>query len=229
MQAVILAAGMGTRMRPLTYDIPKAMLPIKGRPILEYTIEFLPKNISEIIIVVNYLGEHIKKHFGSEFKGKKIKYVMQEKLNGTGGAILSCKDLLSDKFLVVMGDDLYSHHDLELLSNENNAVLAFEVEDSSRFGVLKTDVNGNLMEIIERPHSGEIKLVNVGAYIIEKSFFNYPLVAISETEFGLPQTLSLMAKDQPVKVIKTNMWHPIGKPEDLEQAEKELDKFLASK
>jgi NDP-sugar pyrophosphorylase family protein len=226
MQAVILAAGLGTRMRPLTYDIPKAMLPLRGKPILHYTISFFPEEIKEVIIIVNYLGEHIKKYFGDSYLGKKIIYVTQKELNGTGGAILSCKDILDEKFLVVMGDDLYSHHDLELLAKENNAVLAFEVEDSSRFGVLKTDAEGNLLEIVERPHSGEIKTVNIGAYVIEKKFFDYPLVAISETEFGLPQTLSLMAKDCPVKVMKTKMWCPVGKPEDLEKAEKELDKFL---
>lgn len=226
MQAVILAAGLGTRMRPLTYDIPKAMLPLKGKPILHYTISFLPEEVDEVIIVVNYLGEHIKNYFGTSYLGKKIIYVIQEKLNGTGGAIFSCKKLLGKKFLVVMGDDIYSRNDLKLLTGEKTAVLAYEVENSERFGVLKTDADGNLLEIVEKPHSGEIKTVNIGAYIIEKEFFDYPLVAISETEFGLPQTLSLMAKKNPVKVLKTNMWLPIGKPEDLEKAEKELDKFL---
>ncbi len=213
-------------MRPLTHDIPKAMLPLKGKPILHYTISFFPEEIDEVIIIVNYLGEYIKKYFGNSYLGKKIIYVTQEELNGTGGAIFSCKNLLGEKFLVVMGDDLYSRNDLEILTGEKNAVLAYEVENSERFGVLKTDADGNLLEIVEKPHSGEIKTVNIGAYVIEKEFFGYPLVAISETEFGLPQTLSLMAKDYPVKVIKTKLWHPIGKPEDLEKAEQVLDQFI---
>ena len=71
MQAVILAAGKGTRMRPLTYDIPKPMLPIKGKPVLEYTLSFLPDDIDEVIIVVNYLGKHIKKYFGGRVERKK--------------------------------------------------------------------------------------------------------------------------------------------------------------
>ena len=63
MQAIILAAGKGTRMRPLTYDMPKAMLPVKGKPVLEYTISFLPEEIDEIIIVINHLGDQIKNYF----------------------------------------------------------------------------------------------------------------------------------------------------------------------
>lgn len=231
MQAVILAAGKGTRMRPLTYDIPKPMLPLKGRPIIEHTMSFLPNCVDEIIIVINYLGKHIEDYFGSEYNGKKITYVFQENLNGTGGALHSCKDVLRDKFMVVMGDDLYHRDDLERISRQDLAVLAFEAEDPRPFGVFQIDGQGNLVSIMEKPQTVESNLVNTAAYTLDKRFFDYklvPLSGVNKDEFGLPQTLVSVAKDYPVKILRAKAWHSIGKPEDLEEAERVLDKFIES-
>lgn len=227
MQCVILAAGKGTRMRPLTYDIPKPMLPLKGKPILEYTLAALPKEIDEVIFVVNYLGEHIQKYFGMEWKGRKIHYVLQEELNGTGGAIHSCKHLLKEDFLVLMGDDLYCRNDLKNICDNGLAILALEVENPKRFGVFKLDKEGNLVDIIE--NKSEIKgkqLINAAAYKLNKKFFGYSLVSISETEYGLPQTLVKVAQDFPVKILKAREWFPIGFPEDIEKAEEVIHKFI---
>jgi NDP-sugar pyrophosphorylase family protein len=226
MQAVILAAGKGTRMRPLTHDIPKAMLPLKERPILHYTLSFLPDSVDEVIIVVNYLGEHIRKYFGENYLGKKIKYVVQKKLNGTGGAIHSCKNFLNGRFMVLMGDDLYYKKDLEKLLKYDLAALGCKVPDPRRFGVFKIDENGNLISIIEKPETLENKLANIGAYMLNKKFFVYDLVPVNEKEFGLPQTLVRVAKDYPVKILRAKHWHPVGYPEDLKKAEEILDKFL---
>ncbi len=212
-------------MQPLTYDIPKAMLVVKGKPILEYTIDFLPKEIDEVIIVVNHLGEQIREYFGECFNGRKIKYIMQEKLNGTGGALQACKDQLSGKFMVVMGDDLYYKNDLEKILSHDLAILAYEVEDSTKFGVLKTDIQGRLTEIIEKPKVKERALISTNAFVLNDKFFDYELVQISETEFGLPQTLARMAKDHPVDILKATQWLPVGYPEDIEKAEKVIDKF----
>ncbi len=213
-------------MRPLTFTTHKDMLPINGRPIMEYTMEFLPDEITEVIIVVNYLGDQIRNHFKDGFRGRKMKYVNQDKLNGTGGAIHACKDLLEDKFLVVMGDDLYYKKDLEKVLKEDLAILASEVDDPTRFGVLKTDEKGNLIEIIEKPQIKERSLISTNAFSLNKKFFDYELVPISDKEFGLPQTLAKMAKDYPVKILKATYWQPIGYPEDLKKAEEELPKFL---
>lgn len=226
MQAVILAAGKGTRMRPLTYDIPKPMLLIRGKPVLEYTLSFLPDEIDEVIIVVNYLGEHIKKYFGEKWKGRRIKYVFQSELNGTGGALHTCKYLVNEKFLVVMGDDLYYKKDLENMMKEDLAILAQEVDDPSRFGVLKTDENGKLIEIVEKPKMEGKGLVSTNAFILNKIFFDYDLVPVSDTEYGLPQTLAVMAKDYPIKVMKTTRWMAVGCPEDIEKAQTEIEKFI---
>jgi len=228
MQAVILAAGKGTRMQPLTYDIPKAMLPIKGKPVLEYTLDFLPEEIDEVIIVINHLGDQIKNYFGDEWKGRKIKYITQETLNGTGGAVRICKDLVKGKFMVVMGDDLYYKNDLKKLLDYDLAILACEVEDSARFGILETNESGDLIEIIEAPHAEGRALTSTNAFILNEKFFDCELVPkkIGDIEFGLPQMLAKMAKEYPVKILRSTRWFPIGFPEDLTKAEEVIDKFI---
>jgi len=225
MQCVILAAGRGVRMGNLTNDTPKPMLKINGKPILEYILANLPNEISEIIIVLGYKGEIIKSYFKDLYQDKKIRYVVQNELNGSGGALHSAKEFLRDKFLVLNADDLYGKSDLEkFIANDPPAILAKEVENSGRFGVLKTDDNGCLLEIIEAPKKNYGNLINTGAYLLNNNFFDYELVKkstqISEKELGLPQTMMKMNKDYKIKVAKAKFWRPIGYPEDISKAEK---------
>lgn len=226
MQAVILTAGRGKRMKNLTDKSNKNMLKVKGKPILKYKLDFLPKEIDEIIFVIGYFGDQIKKMFGDRYKGKKIKYVLQKKLNGTGGAIHKAKKMLKGKFLVMYGDDLYHREDLEAVMKNDLAVLAREIDDVTRFGILKTDKNGNLIEIIEKPKKSKSKLAAVGVFMLNPIFFKYKLVPIGGGEFGLPQTLATIAKDHPIKIVKARHWHPIGHPEDIKSAEKVIKKFV---
>lgn len=226
MQIVILAAGRGTRMKELTDEIPKPMLKIKNKPILEYKLETLPQEITEVIFVVGYKGSKIEEYFGNEFDGRKISYVIQENLNGTGGALWLVKDLVEEKFIVMMGDDLYYPDDVLKLIKYDRAILACETDSPSQFGVFKIDKDENLLEIIEKPTNPVGNLINTGLYVLTKNFFDYELVAISETEFGLPQTIVKMAKDLPVKIVKTDKWQPIGNPQDLKQAHNLLKTFF---
>ncbi|MDP1846078.1 MAG: sugar phosphate nucleotidyltransferase [Candidatus Moranbacteria bacterium] len=227
MQAVILAAGKGTRMRPLTYDIPKPILPVNGRPLLEYILDAVPDQVEEIILVINYLGDHIREHFKDSYKGKKIIYVRHDELDGTGGAVFCVKDLIKGDFLVLNGDDLYLKSDIEKLCAEDFAVLGWEVEDPRKYGVIKTNKEGNLVDIIEKPDSFEFKLINTGAMVLNRDFFNYDLVRITEKEFGLPQTLAKMADKHKIKVITATEWMSVGSPEDLEKAQTEIKKFVS--
>src|SRR3989344_973167 len=226
MQAVILAAGRGVRMGHLTDHCPKPMLLIGGRPKLEYSLRALPEAITEVILVVGYRGYTIRAYFGASFGWRTIRYAEQRELNGSGGAVHLVKDMLDDRFLVLMGDDLYLKEDLERLIQYELAILVCEREDSGQFGVLETDTSGRLLRIIERPHPPEYTLVNTGAYILNKEFFEYPLVPISEKEYGLPQTLMQMRDTYDIAVERTKTWFPIGSPEALEQAEEAIDDFV---
>src|SRR3990167_6634769 len=115
MQAVILAAGRGTRMRELTESTPKALLEVAGRPLLEYAFDALPEAVDEVILVVEYLGGSIHDRFGPDYFGKRLLYVEMEELHGTAAALWMAKDILSagggsasggqDRFLILPGDD----------------------------------------------------------------------------------------------------------------------------
>lgn len=228
MQAVILAAGRGVRMGKLTENTPKPMLELFGKPMLEWKLEMLPKAIDEVIFVIGYHGNQVEKHFGGQWKGLKITYVVQDELNGSGGAMFLVKDMLKGKALVTMGDDLYHPADLERLTHENIAVLGLEVENAEQYGLLETNAEGNLLKITERPHGRSTGIVNAAAYIFDEKFFRYPLIPISEKEYGLPQTLAEMGKEYPVKVVMATAWQPVGRPEDIEKGEAFLKKYWHS-
>ncbi len=120
MKCVILAAGEGVRMRPLTLVTPKPMIRVLGKPILEHIINDLPEKIDHIIIVVGYLGDQVIGYFGDRCARGKIDYVFQAEKKGTFHALSLCKDLLNDeKFLMLYADDLHGRENLEKCVNIN--------------------------------------------------------------------------------------------------------------
>lgn len=213
-------------MGDLTMATTKPMLRIKGRPILEHKINALPKKITEVIFVVGYHSMQIISHFKRYFGGRRIIYVFQSNLNGTGGALHLAKSILRDKFLVMMGDDLYTKKDLNNLLKHELAILGYEVDDPSKFGVIKSNKKGHMVDVIEKPKNMKKALANVGVYVLNRNFFNYDLVSIGNGEYGLPQTMAKMAIDHEIKIEKANAWHPIGNPDDLKKAEKIIHNYV---
>lgn len=224
MQAVLLAAGRGTRLQPITKEIPKPMVEVNGKNLLERNIDLLPREIDEIIIVIGYLGGIIKAYFGNKYKNRKIIYVEQKELLGTGHALYICRDFLGKKFLVMMGDDIYSKEDIEKCLKNDWAILTQEMEGGVSGGAIKLDENKNLKLIQEGFHQEKKVLVNTGLYVLQKEFFDYDLVPIKDgKEFGLPQTLVKVAQDYPVKVEKASFWLQVGDLEQLKKARKTVD------
>lgn len=227
MQAVILAAGRGKRMGELTNSTPKPLLEINGRPILEYTLANLPREIDEVILVIGYHGQKIKNRFGAKHQGREIQYLWQMSNSGTGGALFQINKALRGKFLVLMGDDLYHHDDLKKIVRHDLAVLVKEVNEPSRFGVIEIDERGHLIQIVERPANPKGNLVNAGAYVLDKRIFDYPLVPVYDgKEFGLPQTLAQMADRHKIKVEKAEFWHANTNSEDLAAAAEIVKKYF---
>jgi bifunctional UDP-N-acetylglucosamine pyrophosphorylase/glucosamine-1-phosphate N-acetyltransferase len=213
-------------MGDLTKETPKPMLRVQGKPLLEHHLDFLPDAIDEVIFVIGYLGEQIRDYFGDEWNGRTIRYIEQQELNGTAGAIHQVKELLCGKFLVTMGDDLYSKKDLERLIEYPVAILGKYFDDAAAFGIMTKDEHDNLLAVVERPHGFASGLINTAAYALTPDFFDYDPVQFSEMEYGLPQTLAVMAKDIPVKVVEASEWCPVGKPEDIAVAERFLEQAL---
>lgn len=230
MQAIILAAGRGERLRPLTDKAPKPLLKVAGKPILEHNISQLPSKVNEVILVVNYLKEQIEDYFGKEFNGKKISYIEQKEIKGTAHALWACKDYLKDeKFIAMNGDDFYCQEDMLKCLDYDFCVLAKEIQNPKHCAALEIDENNFLKNIIENCDNPKSSLVNTGFCILDKRIFDYDMVHWSDKEFGLPQTIVKMSKDYPVKVIKARCWFPIGYPEDLKKAEEWLIANLENK
>ena len=209
-------------MKELTEGTPKPMIRVFGKPLLEHKIDMLPDEIDEVILVVGYLGPQIREHFGEEWKGRKMKYVDQTELNGTWGAVSQAKHLLNEKFLVTMGDDLYGKEDIATLMKSEHGVLAKHSGEPTLAAMLRANETGHLTEITEKPASPEIGLINTGAYLLTPKFFSYEPIPVNETEFGLPQTMAVMAKDHPIKIHLADAWLQVSRPEDIPKAEEFL-------
>lgn len=227
MQAVILAAGKGTRMGALTESMPKAMLPVAGKPLLEHKIEMLPPVIDEVILVIGYYGGVIHDHFGGSFNGKRILYVEQETFDGTGGALWRAKDILKDRFLVLMADDLYSPGDLKTLAAQREwTLLVAKTDGGASGGAVVTDAKHNITEVTEGQHrSGALTSTN--AFLLDTRLFDQPMVAKTRDseEFGLPQTVAAAAHTLrlPFLALPATSWIQISSPDDILRAEREID------
>ena len=181
-QAVVLAGGKGMHMRPFTYEMPKGLFPVGGKPVLEYVVELLRENdIRDIVFSLGHLGEKIKDHFGDGKKfGVKISYVWEKKETGTGGALVLAKDHINtDTFLVVYGDNLIDINLSDLITFHNDqevvATIALtSVIDPSAFG--EVILHGTkITQFIEKPKKGSQKsqLINCGLYVFEKEIFDF--------------------------------------------------------
>jgi NDP-sugar pyrophosphorylase family protein len=221
MKAVILAAGRGKRMNDLTEDIPKPMLTVGGKNLLQWKIDFLPEEIEEVILVVGYLKEKIIDFFGKEYNGKKITYVVMEELNGTASALWLCKEHLQEKFLVLMGDDLYGRKDIRDICKYDWAIGVEPANKNFKAGRI-IEENGNLIDVSE---NGGVPgdLINTGLYVLQPELFNYEMRQIPNgKEFGLPQTLNNLVKDFDIKIVDVKAWIRITSPEDIKIAENRM-------
>src|SRR3989344_9013022 len=145
MKTLILCGGLGTRLRSVVSDVPKAMAPIGGKPFLMYQIDWLKKfNLTEIILCVGYLKDHIKNYFGNgSLFGVKITYSEEEALLGTGGAIKNAEKLLNNEAFIVLNGDTYAKIDFTKLIDFHNKKKSkytlglTKVADTSRYGIVK--------------------------------------------------------------------------------------------
>lgn len=220
-QAVILAAGKGTRMLPLTETRPKPMQEVLGKNLIEWKLEALPQPVEEVVMVIGYQGEQIQNYFGDTWMGRTIRYATQKELNGTAGALWAAREFLHDRFLVMMGDDLYAAEDIARMTEHDWAIGAQEIVRQEVGGEILTNEDGTFAGMHEQKHFVERGLMNTGLYMLTHEIFAHDPVPIggSSTEFGLPHTLAALAKKTPVVVVKATKWLQVTTPEDLRRAE----------
>lgn len=222
MKAIILAAGEGIRMRPLTLTKPKPLIVVAGKTLLHRLVETFPETITELILVVGYLSEQIKRHCGNELLGKKITYVTQEKKEGTFPALELCKPYLAsdESFCILYADDLVDRKTIEDCIAHKFSIAVQEAEKPERFGVVSLNEDGSVLEIEEKPESPASNLITTSVSVLTPEIFNYQPQQHKNGEYYLSSAINRLAKKHKVMAVQTNFWFPIGTPEDLKRAEK---------
>jgi mannose-1-phosphate guanylyltransferase len=178
MKAVILAGGLGKRLRPLTSNKPKPMLPLGGKPILLHVINWVKKNdIKEIVLCVSYLHKTIEDYFGDGKKfGVKIEYAISSKPLATAGQLKTAEKFIDDTFVCVYGDTLLDFNLKNMIRQHKEkksfvTMSLYEYKTNIRYGVIDTKNNGNVSAWNEKP---EIKAkVNIGCYVMEPATLGF--------------------------------------------------------
>lgn len=225
--AVILAAGKSTRTYPITLDLPKGLLKVLNKTILERTLDELEGIVHEVYIVVAHKKEMIQQHLGKQYKNITIRFVEQAEISGTGGAILQLQpELQGKRFLVINGDDLYKQSDIVRLLEHEYAVLAQKVSEPSQFGVFTVDGTGKLTGLIEKPQKNMGNLVNTGCYLMDDKIFEHELVKSPRGEYEITDYLLYLATTYQVQVVVVQQyWLALGYTWDLLKANRFLLKY----
>jgi mannose-1-phosphate guanylyltransferase len=182
LKAVILVGGEGTRLRPLTYDIPKPMVPICGKPFVEYQLDLMKRyGVDEVIFSLGYKPDSFDNHFGDGSRiGMKIHYVVEDEPLGTGGAIKNVEDYLDDEAFFVFNGDILSDFNLKEIMDihtENKAACTLAltpVDNPTIYGVVEYDDNNCIRKFTEKPKPEEIRsnMINAGLYVMNRSVLN---------------------------------------------------------
>ena len=229
-EAIILAGGLGTRLRKVIKYIPKPMADINSKPFLEYLLLYLEKQgIERVILAVAYKWEVIKKYFGGKYNDIEILYSIEDHPLGTGGAIRQAIDFAEGEDVFVFNGDTFFNIDLNKFfefhkSKNSNLSLALRyVGNTDRYGIVKIDENFRIVAFLEKKLADE-GLINAGNYLINKKFF---------LSFNLPRKFSF-ERDFLEKYYKTYSFYgfpfeayfiDIGIPDDYERAKKDFRRF----
>ncbi|MDD1672959.1 MAG: NTP transferase domain-containing protein [Methanomicrobiales archaeon] len=221
-QAVILAAGEGSRIRPLTWSRPKAMIPVANVPIIGHVINSLVENgIRSIIVVVGYRREQVMNYLATlEIP---IQVVVQDKQLGTAHALQCAESNVKEDFIVLPGDNWINPGSIAKIKGERNAMLVKEHERPTNFGVVEIE-NGNVTRIVEKPAIAPTMTVSTGVLSLTKRFFEH----IETTE--IPDALTLMIeRGECIKAIPADDWQDAIVPWDLLAMNAHLLKQISSR
>ena len=234
MQAVVLAAGEGTRLRPLTDDKPKAMVEVAGKPLLSHCFDELAAlGADEFVVVVGYLQERITEHYGDEYGDIPIRYAHQREQSGLAHALLTVEEYIDDDFMLMLGDNIFDANlgDVVNRQREERADAAFlveqvPIEEASRYGVLDTNEYGEIVEVVEKPDDPPSNLVMTGFYTFTPAIFHAcHLVQPSDRgEYELPDAIDLLIQSgRTIDALRMDGWRvDVGYPEDRDRAEELL-------
>ncbi|HEX2127485.1 MAG TPA: NDP-sugar synthase [Thermoleophilaceae bacterium] len=177
MQALVLAGGEGTRLRPLTLTVPKPAMPLAGRPFLTFMLDWLAGHgVTESILSCGYRSDDVRRVLGDIYDGMRLRYVVEDEPLGTAGPIRLAADagVLADRFLVLNGDtltdfDLGAEIEQHERTGAEGTLALVGVEDTASYGVVPTDEDGRVVEFLEKIENPPTNRINAGAYVLERS------------------------------------------------------------
>ncbi|ELC8677666.1 nucleotidyltransferase family protein [Campylobacter coli] len=216
MQAIVLAGGLGTRLRSVVQDLPKPMAPINGKPFLAFVLEHLKKQeITEIILSVSYKYELIQEYFKDEFHGMKIYYNIEKELLGTGGAIKDALKLVKNEVYVVNGDTFFDIDLKKLVLNGSKICIALkQMQNFDRYGTVNVDEQGIVTSFEEKVFKKQ-GLINGGVYLLKKDIFDEFSL---EKKFSFEEFLQENYKSLKIQTqIFDDYFIDIGIPEDYKE------------
>lgn len=219
MDAVILAAGAGTRMGPLTDETPKPLLAVADKPLAAHVADVaVEAGASSIVFVVGPDAEKVRETFGSRYRGLPVEYAVQDPANGTAGAVRTALPQVEGQFAVLNGDNLYDADSIEDLFDNGPGIGVHEVADPSSYGVVET--NGDrVVDIVEKPDSPPSNLVNAGAYVFPGDRPAYFDVDKSDRgEYELTDVISRFNEDGALAAVEIERWMDVGRPWELLEA-----------
>ena len=226
MKAVVLVGGEGTRLRPLTYDTPKPLLPIANRAFLDRQLEWLAAHgIDEVVLSLGYLTDAFEAHFAEHPAPVDVRFAVEDEPLGTAGAIRFAAEGIEERFVVCNGDVLTTLDVGELVrfheSSGAEATIALtEVDDSSAFGVVPTRADGEVVAFVEKPapDKAPTRWVNAGTYVLEPSALDRipPRLMVSVERETFPRMLD--APGHLYALQSTAYWIDIGAPEQYLRA-----------
>jgi len=223
MKVVILAAGKGTRLQPLTFTTPKPLIQVGNKSIIERIFENLPEEIDEVVLIVEHLKEKLEAYLGESFHGRKITHVVQGEKKGTFGALLSVQNLIKEgeRFLVLNGDEIHTKEEIEKCLRYPRSLGVQKMIMPNYYSII---LNENNYVKSFRPQTDAEKKVGVlvatGAYVLDADIFKHPGVVVGGDEYGLPQVVFAQKEEYPLKAVFTEKWIPINSFEDIERANK---------
>lgn len=229
-QAVLLAGGLGTRLKGVVSDVPKPMADILGRPFLEYQLDYLiDQGIERLVMAIGYKGEIISDHFKDQYKSIKISYAIENEPLGTGGAILNALKDIDDEVCVLNGDTLFEVDLREMYTtwNQSNSDVAMalrKIDNAARFGTVSLDQTDRIVSFNEKDGQEKEGVINGGIYM-----FNAGLLKNIDlpTKFSIEKDVfeKMLAEIKISGFISTNYFLDIGIPEDYRKAQDDFKRF----
>lgn len=222
---VILAAGEGKRMHPLTYTRPKVMLPIGNRPIIEWNLlNAIKSGITDFIFIVGYKSEMVRDYFqDGSLWDVSIEYVNQGKPLGTGHAIGVIEPFITEDFLILSGDTFFGTQDIKNIQEKTMSMGLCTTEHPKEYGIVQTEEK-RVIQIFEKMDKPFTNLINAGIYHFQKDIFYFlKKIPLSKRgEYELTDAINLAATDMEISAVTIDQWRDIGYPWDLLEANKEI-------